>query len=118
MKLLGLMYLSNTDAQCTSGVELMLDGQLIFDGNALYRPAGDSFIVSCKRCNDSRNVKWLDSNEDAISVCDGTATICVKENKDDELVQHLMISSFNESSTGEYKCTKTQNGTLTFNILG
>ena len=104
-----------TDAQCTDGVELMVDGKLIFNGTTLSRPVNDSFVVSCRKCGSGSVPKWFYSDENDIQTsCDDTG-ICSARNNN---FREFRVSSFTESLAGTYKCTTTQNGTITINVLG
>jgi len=104
-----------TDAQCTDGVELMVDSQLIFNGTILYRPVGDSFNVSCGRCGSGALPNWLDLDGKKIQeVCSNT-NICSAKNAG---VRELRVLSFTELIAGTYKCSRTLNGTVTISLLG
>ena len=110
-----LTFSGITDAECTDGVELTVDGQLIFDGTTLYRPVGDSFSVSCRRCSGGGQPKWFDSNEDEIQRCSGTTMICSAKSRN---IQKLRFKPFLDSLAGAYKCTQGLNGTITISALG
>ena len=113
-----LLFSSVTDAQCTGeGVVLMMDGHSIFDGTTLYRPIGDSFIVSCRRCSIRKPVNWFDPYGKVLPDCNDANVICKKRNGGNSLVQDLVVSSFTKSLDGTYSCTR-KNGTITISALG
>ena len=105
-----------TDAQCTDGVELMVGHQLIFDGTTLYRPVGDSFVVSCRKCTGSRRLNWFDENGNTIPNCDNANMTCTKGNDRNGL--DLVVSSVTKSLAGTYSCSRRENGTITISVLG
>ena len=66
-----LIFSTVTHAQCTDGVELMVDGHLVFDGTTVYRPVGDFFVVSCRKCEGGNVPSWIAPSRDKIPNCGG-----------------------------------------------
>ena len=110
-----LIFSTVTHAQCTDGVELMVDGHLVFDGTTLYRPVGDSFVVRCRRCEGGNAPKWTALSGDNIPNCGDDNMRCTESNK---LYQDLRFSSFTDSLAGEYRCSRRFNGSITISVLG
>ena len=100
-----------TDAQqCTSGVELSVDGQILNTSTTLYRPINSSFTVRCRRCDRNRRPPWRDPSENEISTsCDRnvpTGAVCIANPTNSTAATDLMFSSLTRLLEGKYQCTQ------------
>ena len=107
---------SVTDAQCSDGVELTVNGTLISNGTTLYRPVGDRVVVRCRRCNRRPPPNWFNSDGNRLpEQCNDTVMICAKTN---EGYQDLVISSLSNTLAQTYSCSRNHNGTIIITVLG
>ena len=114
-----------TDAQqCTTGVELSVDGQILNTSTTLYRPISSNFTVRCRRCRRGRGPPWRDPSNDEISTsCDPnvpTTTVCTTNPTDSTAATDLMFSSLTRSLEGKYQCTRNPDngGVITIKVFG
>ena len=114
-----------TDAQqCTSGVELSLDGQILNTNATLYRPISSSFTVTCRRCRRGGRPPWRDPSDNVISTSCGnnapTGAVCTTNPNDSTAATDLMFSSLTRSLEGKYQCTRNPDnrGVITIKVFG
>ena len=100
-----------TDAQqCTGGVELSVDGQILNTSTTLYRPISSNFTVRCRRCGRDRGPPWRDPSDNVISTSCGnnvlTGAVCTTNPTNSTSATDLMFSSLTRSLEGKYRCTR------------
>ena len=110
-----------TNAQrCSSGrdIELLVDDQLVPTNTILYRSFNSSFSVRCRKCSGTKTPSWFNSNGTDISTsCGSGVPICTKEANEDQ-VNDLIFSFFEESLEGEYRCTRNnRDGAINITII-
>ena len=101
-------YAALVNTECTTGVELLVDGKLWpSNGTTLYKPVGSSGnFVRCRQCDDgsARHPSWFNPSGQKIHKCDemSPGMICVNFTRPQ--VRDLKISNFMQSHVGNYTC--------------
>ena len=93
------------DAECTSGVELLVNGTSWPSSDIpLYKPLGSNgTFVRCQRCSGSGKPEWFNSNNETVRFCDETMPqICVNRAK--TRFSNLNFSNFTLLQEGNYTC--------------
>ena len=89
------------DAECTSGVELLVDGKPWPSSDIpLYKLLGSNgTFVRCQRCSNNGRFNWLNSNGSTL-LCDDEM-LCVDRGNG---VRDLKFFNFTMSQVGNYTC--------------
>ena len=100
------------DAECTSGVELLVDSNPWPSRNIpLYKLLGSNGVfVRCQRCGDNGRPSWFNRDDEAIVSCDDKMSHLVCWDNAPVGVRELKFSNFMLSEVGIYTC-KHNNGT-------
>lgn len=104
-------------AQCNR-VQFFEDGNdLMSSSPTLSRAPGDSFVIGCRRCDTSKGrPRWFYPNRTEISPCDiSDASVCTKDNANDNVTRDLCFTSFTPSLAITYECTVEP---IIINIVG
>ena len=108
-----LVFVAQTNAECTFDIELLVDGNPSPSNKVLYKPVGSSgSFVRCQWCNDSYtdNPNWLGIQN---CVDDKQKMIC--EDRVKNGIRDLTFLSFIQSQVGNYTC-KGNGGTQSIMI--
>ena len=94
------------DAECTSGVELLVDGKRWPSSDIpLYKPLGSNGVfVRCQRCGDNGRPSWFNSYDEVIPFCDDKMSHLICVDRVRSRVRDLKFLHFTLSQAASYTC--------------
>ena len=101
-----LAFVPLAGAECTSGVELLVDGKLWPSSDIpLYKLLGSNgTFVRCQRCSSSGRFHWLNSNDESIPFCDDKMSHLVCVDRVRSGARDVKFLNFTLSQVGNYTC--------------
>ena len=116
-----IAILTLVTTQCVeNGVQFFKDGQIVNNSRSLSISAGESFIISCKRCDTTKKKppKWF-YNGTAISPCNdmSNVSVCTAPSASDKIARELHFTSFTALLSGTYQCTSIDMNTINITEL-
>ena len=116
-----LVYAALVNAECTTGVELLVDGKTWPSSETtLYKSIGSSGgFVSCRKCGGSGTHYWYDStNRRRIPMCNDNNRLTICNYRVQKGERGLRFSNFLSSQVGNYTCRLRRNNfTIMIDVL-